>query len=109
MTESTPDTDTKATAPDFLAFLAGVNKGRTVNELGERLQELVAAVEDTGKAGALTLKVTVKPASKNSEALVVTDEVGLKAPKLSRPESVFFPTADHNLVRNNPNQDGLFD
>lgn len=110
MAESTPDTETKPATPDFLAFLAGVNKGRTANELGEKLQELVAAIENTGKGGTLVLKIAIKPAGKtNSDAVIVTDEVLLKAPKATPRESFFFPDSDHNLLRNNPNQADLFD
>jgi hypothetical protein len=108
MAESTPDTDAQQATQDFLVFLAGVNKGRTVKELGEQLQALVEAIENTGKGGTLTLKIAVKPAGKNGDALIVTDEVLLKAPRLNRPESIFFPDAEHNLVRNNPNQPTMF-
>lgn len=108
MAESTQDTDEKTSAQDFLVFLSGVNKGRTAKELGEKLQELVAAIQNTGKAGTLNLKITVKKAGKNGDALIVTDEVLVKAPKLTRPESIFFPDAEHNLVRNDPNQASMF-
>jgi hypothetical protein len=108
MAESTPDIATDVPSQDFLAFVAGVNKGRTVTELGEMLQALVAAVENTGKGGSLTLKLTVKPAGKNSNAVAVTDEVLLKAPKLNRPESIFFADKDHNLVRTDPDQPSMF-
>ena len=103
---STTDT-AEGTTQDFLVFLASISKGRTAKELGEKLQELVAAVEDTGKGGTLTARFTVKPAGK-SGALTVTDEVMVKPPKLARPESIFFPDADHKLVRNNPSQNELF-
>lgn len=109
MAESTPETDTKPAIPDFLAFLAGVNKGRTANELGEKLQELVEAIENTGKGGTLVLKIAIKPAGKtNSDAVIVTDEVLLKAPKAAPRESFFFPDANHNLLRTDPNQNSLF-
>jgi hypothetical protein len=108
MAESTPDTEETTSAQDFLVFLSGVNKGRTAKELGEKLQELVAAIQNTGKPGTLNLKITVKKAGKNGDALIVTDEVLVKAPKLSRPESIFFPDSEHNLVRNDPNQPSMF-
>ena len=104
---STPDTTEKSTAQDFLAFLAGIDKGRTVLESGEKLQELVAAIEDTGKGGTFTLKLTAKPAGK-SGALTVVPELVVKAPKLAARESIFYPDAEHNLVRNDPNQSSLF-
>lgn len=103
---STSDT-VESTTQDFLAFLASISKGRTAKELGAKLQELVAAVEDTGKGGTLTARFTVKPAGK-SGALTVTDEVIVKPPKLARPESIFFPDDNHNLLRSNPNQPELF-
>lgn len=108
MAESTPDTEKTTPPQDFLVFLSGINKGRTVTELAEKLQELVSAIENTRKAGTITLKIAVKPAGKNGDALIVTDEVVVKAPKLSRPESIFFPDSAHNLVRNDPNQASMF-
>jgi hypothetical protein len=108
MAEPKPDTDKKPDAQDFLVFLAGINKGRSVAEASEKLQELVAAVTDTGKPGTLNIKIAVKPAGRNSDALVVTDEVTTKAPKLNRPESIFFADSDHNLVRTDPNQPSMF-
>lgn len=107
---SSSDTTSANTTQDFLAFLALIGKGRTVRELGEKLQELVAAVEETGKAGTLSIKIGVKPAGKSIQdgAVMVTDEIALKAPKLARPESIFFADAEHTLSRSNPNQNELF-
>jgi hypothetical protein len=110
-TESKKDTDAQTTAPDFIAFVAALDKGRTATELGQKLQELTAAVENTGRGGTLTLKVTVKPAgtrTTKSGAMLVADEITLKAPKMPRDESIFFSDADHNLVRNDPNQTEMF-
>lgn len=106
MTQSSTSDTTPATTQDFLAFLASIKRGGTARELGEKLQELVAAVEETGKAGTLSLKIGVKPAGKSIQdgAVMVTDEIALKAPRLARPESIFFSDADHNLVRSNPHQ-----
>jgi hypothetical protein len=46
-------------------------KGDLHAELGERLNELVEAVQTTGKGGALALVINVKPAAKNSAEMVV--------------------------------------
>ena len=108
MTSTTSTQDTSEdTAQDFLAFLAAINKGRTVRELGEQLGQLVAAIEQAGKGGTLTLRIDVKPAGK-SDALTVTDQVQVKLPKLARAESIFFPDENHHLVRSNPNQPAMF-
>lgn len=41
----------------FPDFLRALDKGRVVGELAERLAELVQAIKETGKAGALTIKI----------------------------------------------------
>lgn len=112
MTEqSTQDTERQPNTADFVAFLAALDKGRVSSELSGELQKLVAAVENTGRGGTLTLKVAVKPAGGRSNedgAVFVGAEISLKAPKLTRDASIFFADADHNLVRHNPNQNELF-
>jgi hypothetical protein len=47
--------DTEATS--FAVFLAQHAKGRTRDELSEKLRDLILAVQDIGKAGTLTLKI----------------------------------------------------
>lgn len=107
-----PSTQDTSTAQDFLLFLANLNKGRTVTELTERLQELVGEVGTTGKPGVLTFKVAVKPIITNKKsgvvtAVTVTDEVTVKLPQNDRPNSIFFRDDNNNLVRTDPRQTSL--
>lgn len=106
--QSAADT-TKATedVPDFGVFLLSLAKGRTYRELGAALRDLTAAVTDTGKPGRLTLTIEIKQQS-NTDAVTVTDRVAVKAPAYDRPASIFFVDATHNLVRDNPGQNNLF-
>jgi len=111
---STPDTGTEKKAPpqEFLSFLAGTNKGRTASELTASLQELVAAIEATRKAGHLIYKLTIKPvdsAAADDGAVKVTDEITVKMPTHDRPTSIFFVDDACNLVRHNPRQSSLFE
>ncbi|MFK5689575.1 hypothetical protein ACI3EY_07900 [Ornithinimicrobium sp. LYQ92] len=85
-------------------FIREQNRGRTHDELGEGLRDLVARVEDTGKKGSLTLTITVEPLKGNDEALQVSDEIKLKLPEHNRGASIFFRGSDGNLQRDDPNQ-----
>ena len=88
----------------FNEWLRDQRTGALNVELGEGLNKLVEAVETTGKAGTLTLKLTVKPAGKDTAgAMVVSDLVTLKSPE-SHPEFFYFVDEDGNLTRSNPRQ-----
>ncbi len=88
----------------FNEWLIDQRTGALNLELSVGLNSLAKAVETTGKAGSLTLKLTLKPAGKDTAgALVVSDVVTLKAPE-SHPEVFFFVDDDDNLVRSNPRQ-----
>lgn len=92
----------------FLETLRELRQGRTLDELADHLSEIVAAVKASGKPGQLVLKVTVKPGKKGStHYLVVEDDVAVKLPKQDRQDTVFFPTSDNNLSRNDPAQMNL--
>lgn len=88
----------------FADFIREQNRGKTHEELGEGLRDLVARVEDTGKKGTITLVITVEPLKGNEEALMVSDEIKLKLPEHDRGASVFFRGRDGNLQRDDPNQ-----
>lgn len=101
-------TDEDRDLPDFAVFLVALAKGRTHGELSRALRDVTAAVSETGKPGSLTLRIDIKPQS-NTDAVTVTDKVGVKLPAYDRPASIFFVDDDHNLVRNNPNQQSIFE
>ena len=93
-----------SSARPFLDILRDLGQGVTHDELSEKLQELVAAVAETGKGGALSLAITIKPTDSKSGAVVVAAEVKTKLPKLPAPSSVFFISPENNLVRQDPRQ-----
>lgn len=109
MTQPDDDTTTaeQDTAQDFAVFLVGIDKGRLIRDCGTQMQEVVAAIEQTGKAGVINLRLDLKPAGK-SGAITVTGAVTTKKPKVDRPESLFFPDQHHNLVRDDPSQSTLY-
>lgn len=95
-----------ANSRPFMDFLREHRTGITHDLLSDALQELVAAVTQEGKAGTLTLKIGVKPMGK-SDGLEVSAEVVTKPPKETPGVSIFFPTPENNLVRQDPRQSAM--
>jgi non-homologous end joining protein Ku len=66
----------------FAATLQEIGRGSVHDRLSEQLQQLVAAVTETGKKGTLTLQLTVAPVKPgNVHNLLVTAKTALKAPE----------------------------
>lgn len=86
----------------FIDTLTALRYGELHDELSEKLNELVAACADTGKAGTLTLTLKLKPSK--GAALEISDEVKVKVPKLEHGSTLMFPTPEGNLQREDPRQ-----
>lgn len=100
--------DTDRHVRPFAEFLQEQRKGAAHADLSEGLNELVAAVVEHHKGGELTLKITVKPATKGAGNVVeVTDKVTLKLPEAERGGAIFFADSNANLSRSNPDQPEL--
>ncbi|WP_432846015.1 hypothetical protein ACQPXB_36080 [Amycolatopsis sp. CA-161197] len=101
MSNETSTQDKDAPKP-FGTFLLQHAKGRTHDELSQALQDVVLACRETGKAGSITLKLTVK--ALDDQAFEVVDAISIKAPQGARPKSIWFATDDGELTRDNPHQ-----
>lgn len=101
----TPPPEEAQTRP-FAAVLQALQQGKTHRELSDKLQDLVGAVKETGRAGTLTLKLKVSP-SKVGGALEIDDTVTTSIPEPKRDASLFFVDRNNNLVRDNPAQTEL--
>jgi hypothetical protein len=94
----------------FVDFLMEHRGGRTEEELGEALAECVRAVQQTEKAGVVTITVTVKPNGRDGATVLVDTGFKSKLPEPTRPDSLYYVDDCGNLVRSNPRQlslDGL--
>ena len=103
------DSEKKVSA---LTTLCELRNGRTLQELTDQLGEVVEAVRRTGKPGALTLRLTVKPFSKGKtdeevQPLAIEDAISTKLPQLERGVTLFFSDAGGGLERNDPRQMSL--
>lgn len=72
---------------DFASFVLDLSYGEVNIVLGEKLEQLVAAVNETGKAGALTIKFGVK---KEGTMAVAHCDVTVKLPEPALPGTMFF-------------------
>lgn len=93
----------------FAVFLQDLRDGRAHSELSGQLAELIAKVKETGKAGGITLKIKIKPASRGGDVdkVTIADQITIDLPKPERGEDFFWVTDDNDLSRNHPRQQSL--
>ena len=89
----------------FAAFLADLGRGQTAERLAEALAETCQAVEETGKAGSLSLRLTVK--ANGDGSVTVEDQITTKIPDAERGKTIFFVHGDGDLSRTDPRQPDL--
>lgn len=93
------------TTTPFSQQLAFLSRGSLDAELTQVLAEVVKAVRDSGKSGAVTLKIKVSMLNERDEnAVKLVPEVSTRIPKLAPYESILFSTADGDLLRDDPKQ-----
>lgn len=91
----------------FAEVLKEVRDGNLATELAAKMQDLVARVKETGKAGKLQLTLTLAPLNKGS-MLALRDDIKLVLPEPEREDTTFvFATDDNDLTRRDPRQPKL--
>lgn len=106
MTTTDNDASTGRVRP-FAAILTDIRAGQVADDAAQAMQDLVAAVREHGKKGTLTLQIIVEPMKGNEDALAVSGDVVLKAPKAAPKAAIFFADDDGNLLRDDPKQISL--
>jgi hypothetical protein len=93
----------------FLETFGQLRSGRLMDDCGDALAEIVAAVKATGKPGEMIIKIKVKaPKAGGTAYLMVEDSLSVKTPKLDHGDTVFFHTKDGGLSRQDQTQQELF-
>lgn len=93
----------------FTDVLRDIRKGVAVDAASEALSTVVQGVMATGKPGAVTVTITVKPPkSRGDNALVVLADVKVKEPRDDLPEAIFYASEDGDLLREDPTNQRLF-
>lgn len=97
-------------ALNVLETLGVLRRGRFVEDLAAELGSVVTAVRATGKAGKLTVELTVKPAGKGDDVtLTVADKIVSRMPSPDIGETILYATADGALTRRDPRQGEIFE
>lgn len=88
--------------------LRDIRRGRAVEQATRLLNEVVRAVDETGKPGTVTITLTVKPEKGGGTQKTIIAAVKAKKPEGDIPEAVFFSDADGDLHRSDPQQSEMF-
>ena len=86
----------------FDQILRELGEGTTLDELSETFYDVIQRVQETSKAGSVTLTLAVQ--FDGQGRLVVKDQIKKKLPEFNRPETRFFVDKQGNASRRDPNQ-----
>ena len=86
----------------FDEVLRDLSEGHTLTELSAAFWDLLQRVQDTAKAGSLTLTLAV--GFDGVGRIVIKDELKLKLPEHNRQTTAFFIDKQGNASRRDPNQ-----
>lgn len=89
---------------DFQDVLTDLDEGKVHAQLTEKLPEIVRAVMATGKAGALSLTLSV---TRENRMVVVKADVKTKTPQPATESTLFYTSEDGVLRRDDPKQPAL--
>lgn len=91
-----------------MSQLSLIRHGGLLADIDAAIRECVREVCEKGKSGSVTIKLSIKPATKTSNSnVIISDEVSLKTPKLPTAESILFTTRDGDLCESDPRQGQL--
>ena len=77
-----------------------IRNGLLCCDIEDAIRDATQAVTERGKAATVTIKLTVKPATKSSsDNVIITDDVSVKLPKLSSGETILFACEDADNPR----------
>lgn len=94
----------------FNLFLQDLNDGQTLAGLTGDLNELLQAVQATGRTGSMTLKIKVASANKGGgevDKITIMADRKLELPKPEQPQDFFWLTDDAEMTRQHPRQHSL--
>ena len=95
----------------FNKLIGELNEGSSHAALSADLAELLKTVQNTGRAGTLTLKVKIAPATRTQsgevDKITITADRKLELPKPVSPSDFFWLTEDGETTRNHPRQQSL--
>jgi hypothetical protein len=95
-------------AQSLTDIMGNIRGGFALHKAGEKLNELVLAVKETGKKGSITLTIEVAPDKNDENVVSVAPSVKTKIPEKGFTPGVFFATDTGELTREDPRQQEMF-
>jgi translation elongation factor EF-G len=103
--EPNPDTiDATNPSNSFVVALSQMEYGNLIPDASEQLSKLVSKVMTVRRKGKFTLVIDVIPGKGDSGQIKVETEIKVSNPKAEKGESIFFGTAQGQLLRKDPRQ-----
>jgi hypothetical protein len=95
----------------FMETFIEVRNGGAAIEMEEGLSKVIEAVQQTGKAGKLTLVLSIKPAQKGYgvEMVFLQDTIKVDCPKPNKKDTMFFIGENNTLSRRDQRQLNMLD
>lgn len=90
----------------FTRVISDVRDGQLLEQCSNEFAQLIESVQETGKSGAFTLTLKVRP--NGERAVAISSAIKTSVPKPSIGEAMFF-TQDGNLFRRDPRQTDIED
>ena len=91
---------------NYAKTIADIYQGGLIDELNEKLSEVVRGAELTGKPGSLSLNLKIK-AKGSSGQIEITPVVVSRVPEHERGSALMFATPEGNLQLQDPRQANL--
>lgn len=88
----------------LMKFLTPLAEGDLVPEFNAKLRELVVAVQETDKQGAITLSIKLERVKQSRNQIIVHTELKLKKPEQAKPITFYFADDLGGIHRQDPNQ-----
>lgn len=82
-----------------------IDNGVFIDISSDKLNQVIKRVDETGKAGKLTITLDIKPA--RAGAMNIVPNVTAKLPEAKADPTLLWITPDFNLTAENPNQQKL--
>lgn len=85
--------------------LHAIRRGRLLEDVNESLRSVVKMVMESGRAGSVTLKLSLKPVSRNEDQIQVSDTITVTPPKPEPGSTILWAGENGELHRNAPDAD----
>ncbi|MET4187581.1 hypothetical protein ABIB86_000470 [Bradyrhizobium sp. JR1.7] len=92
---------------EFAEAVASMRGGAADRAASTALAKVVEAVRATGKGGAVTLKIGIKPLKDGDGELEISAKIGISLPAEDIKTAIYYATEDNKLIRTDPRQMSL--